>query len=158
MGKLPPGYKIRKATAKDLDVLVDHRKGMYMEMVKPTKRDLAVLERSYRRWAPRMMRRGLFHGYVVTNKGRPAASGCVWLREVQPSPGRPAGHVPYLLSMYTVPEFRRKGLASVIVEEAMAWAKKNGYPKIVLHASRTGRKVYSKLGWERTWEMEYRFA
>lgn len=158
MPGLPRGFRIRRATLKDLDTLVEHRRGMYIEMVKPTKEELAILEESYRKWAPEMMRRKLFHAYLVTTpEGRPAASGCVWLREVQPAPGRPSGYVPYLLSMYTSPEFRRKGLASVIVKEAMDWAKKNGYHKIVLHASRAGRKVYSKLGWERTWEMEYRF-
>ena len=65
--------------------------------------------------------------------------------------------VPYVLSVYTRPEFRRKGLASMIVEEAMGWAKRHGYYKIVLHASKTGRKVYSQLGWKRTWEMEFRY-
>ena len=124
MPRLPRGFRIRKATLRDLDVLVEHRKGMYKEMVKPTEKELAVLEKSYRKWAPEMMRRRLFHGYIVTtSKGEPAASGCVWLREVQPAPGRPSGYVPYLLSMYTRPEFRRKGLASVIVKEAMDWAQ-----------------------------------
>ncbi len=105
-----------------------------------------------------MMKRRLLHGYVVTTSGgRPAASGCVWLREMQPSPGHPHGMVPYVLSVYTRPEFRRKGLASMIVEEAMEWARKHGYYKVVLHASKTGRKVYSQLGWKRTWEMEFRY-
>jgi hypothetical protein len=40
------------------------------------------------------------------------------------------------------------------VKEAMKWAKRNGYSKMTLHASSAGRKVYTKLGWKRTWEME----
>lgn len=104
------------------------------------------------------MKAGLLHGYIVnTSRGRPAASGCVWLRETQPAPGRPATLTPYVLSMYTEPEFRRNGLASMIIEEATKWGRKKGYHKMVLHASKVGRKVYAKLGWERTWEMEYYF-
>ena len=153
-----PGFKIRRATSKDLELLVHHRHKMFEEMTRPTEEELRVQDESYRAWAKEMMERRLVHGYVVTTSRRlPAASGCVWLREIQPSPGHPHGMVPYVLSVYTLPEFRRKGLASMIVEEAMAWARKHGYHKIVLHASKTGRKVYSQLGWKRTWEMEFRY-
>lgn len=131
---------------------------MFKEMSRPTAEELSVHDASYRAWAKEMMRRRLLHCYIVENLGgKPAASGGVWLREMQPSPGHPHGMVPYVLSVYTSPEFRRKGLASMIVEEAMMWARKHGYYKIVLHASKTGRKVYSQLGWKRTWEMEFRY-
>jgi GNAT superfamily N-acetyltransferase len=154
-----PGFELRRATAEDLGLLVQHRHMMLEEMMKrPTKEELRVHDESYRLWAKEMMKRRLLHGYVVTTvRGKPAASGCVWLREVQPSPGHPHGMVPYVLSMYTQPEFRRKGLASMIIEEAMKWGRKHGHYKIILHASLTGRKVYSKLGWKRTWEMEFRY-
>jgi GNAT superfamily N-acetyltransferase len=153
-----PGFEIRRATAKDIELLTRHRHMMFEEMARPTEEELSAHDESYRLWARKMMKRRLMHGYVVTTvSGRPAASGCVWLRETQPSPGHPHGMVPYVLSMYTRPEFRRKGLASMIIEEAMEWAKRQGYYKMMLHASSTGRKVYSQLGWKRTWEMEFRY-
>lgn len=131
---------------------------MFEEMSDSTTGELQSLEESYGKWAKEMMRLGVFHGYIAkTARGKVAASGCLWLREQQPSPGRPAGLIPYLMSVYTVREYRRNGLASMIVKEAMEWARKRGYYKILLHASVKGRKVYTKLGWKRTWEMEYRF-
>ena len=148
-------FKIRKAAVKDMDVLAEHRQKMFDEVSaeKPDQGD--VRTEPYRAWAREMMRKRLYHGYIVsTDGGKVAASGCVWLRQVQPSRGRPASMVPYLISMYTVPRFRRRGLATIIIREAMAWAKKNGYGAMTLHASPAGRNVYSKLGWERTWEME----
>jgi GNAT superfamily N-acetyltransferase len=153
-----PGFRIRRVASKDIELLVQHRHMMFEEMVPSTEEELAVQDESYRIWVREMMERRLLHGYVVTSgRGRPAASGCIWLRQTQPSPGHPAGMVPYVLSVYTTPEFRRKGLASMIVTEAMEWGRRHGYHKIVLHASKTGRSVYSQLGWKRTWEMEYRF-
>ena len=153
-----PGFEIRRATAKDLELLVQHRHMMFEEMTRPLAGELSLHDESYRLWAKEMMKRRLMHGYVVTTVGgKPAASGCVWLREMQPSPGHPHGMVPYVLSMYTHPEFRRKGLASMIIEEAKEWGRKHGYYKMILHASLTGRKVYSRLGWKRTWEMEFRY-
>jgi GNAT superfamily N-acetyltransferase len=150
-----PGFKIRRATTKDLDVLVEHRQGMFEEMTGAGRGSVDMAGDAYRAWAKEMMRQRLYHCYLVTDgQGNVAASGCVWMRQVQPSRGRPASLVPYLVSMYTVPRFRRKGLASKIVKEAMKWAKRNGHNKMTLHASSAGRKVYTKLGWKRTWEME----
>jgi GNAT superfamily N-acetyltransferase len=151
-------FKIRRGNLKDMGLLVEHRHMMFQEMVNPTDEEFRLHDAAYKAWAKGMMRRKLLHFYIVeTNDGKPAASGGVWLREMQPSPGHPHGMVPYVLSVYTRPEFRRKGLASMIMEEAMKWGKENGYYKIVLHASLAGRKVYSKLGWKRTWEMEFRY-
>lgn len=152
------GFKIRRANSKDIGLLVQHRHRMFEEMISPTEEELRLHDEAYRAWARDMMKRKLLHAYILeTSDGRPAASGGVWLRETQPSPGHPYGMVPYVLSVYTRPEFRRKGLASMIMKEAMEWGRRHGYYKIVLHASRTGRKVYSQLGWKRTWEMEFRY-
>ena len=141
---------------RDIDLLVRHRRMMFVEMTRPSEEELRVLDESYRAWAKDLMRRKLLHGYIVTaGDGRPAASGCVWLREMQPSPGHPAGLIPYVMSMYTAPEFRRNGLATMIMREAMDWGRKNGYHRELLHASRAGRRVYPGLGWKRTWEMEF---
>jgi len=131
---------------------------MFEEMARPAEEELRAHDESYLAWAKEMMKKRRLHAYIVeTSDGRPAASGGVWLRETQPSPGHPHAMVPYVLSVYTRPEFRRNGLASMIMEEAMKWGKKHGHYKMVLHASVPGRKVYSKLGWKRTWEMEYRY-
>jgi GNAT superfamily N-acetyltransferase len=154
-----PKFEIRKARVGDIEALVQQRREMFAEMpgLHVTPEGATSASDSYRTWAREMMKKRLFHGYVVTTGRREwAASGCVWLREVQPSHSRPARLVPYVMSIYTVPRFRRNGLASLIVEEAMKWAKRKGYEKMTLHASTVGKKVYSKLGWERTWEMEVR--
>ena len=153
-----PSFKIRRANLKDLDILVEHRRAMFEEMAEMTPEERRGAANFYREWAKEMMKRKLFHGYIVeTGRGKVAASGCVWLRQVQPSRGRPATLIPYVLSMYTNPKFRRNGLASTIIKEAMSWSKKKGYARMTLHASVVGRKVYSKLGWKRTYEMEFRF-
>ena len=64
---------------------------------------------------------------------------------------------PYLFSMYTEPEFRRRGVASLIVRESVEWCKKNGFPSMRLHASKKGRALYRKYGFARAWEMEQWF-
>lgn len=145
---------VRAATPEDIDVLVHQRHMMFEHMRPVTPKEHRAGDRAYRLWALRQMKKGRFRGIFISDgNGRVAAGGCVWLRERQPSPSSAARLEPYLLSMYTEPEFRRKGLASVVVKEAMKWAKAKGYPRMRLHASELGRGVYEKLGWERSWEM-----
>lgn len=148
-------FRVRTARVADLDVLVHHRHMMFESMEHPTPEQQKVGDDSFREWAPAMMKKRLLRcRLVIDEKGEIAGGGCIWLRDVQPGPGRKARKVPYLLSMYTEPKFRRKGVAAMIVEDHMQWAKRHEYRKMTLHASETGRKVYSKLGWVRTWEME----
>jgi GNAT superfamily N-acetyltransferase len=149
-------FKLRLATLADLEALVHQRHMMFEDMRHRSVKEHRVGDDSYRRWAPLMMKRRLLRCYVVINsRSEIVAGGCLWLRDVQPGPGHAADKVPYLLSMYTEPAFRRKGLATMIVKECMEWARAKGYRGLTLHASKKGRKVYSELGWERTWEMRY---
>jgi len=148
------GYTLRVATEEDLDTLVEHRRRMFEEMRHPTERELDAADRTYRAWARKRLRSGQLRCLLVSDRsGKVVAGGCVWLRDVQPAPGRPGGRMPYLMYMYTEPGSRRKGLASLIVKQSMEWARSQGYARMTLHASEVGREVYSKLGWERSWEM-----
>jgi GNAT superfamily N-acetyltransferase len=151
-------FRVRRATTRDLDVLVHQRHVMFEEMRPRTAREHRIGDASYRSWAASNMKKGKLRCFLALSEdGRPAAGGCVWLRPRQPAPGRKADFEPYLLSMYTEPEFRRLGLASMIVGEAEKWVKGKGYRRMSLHASPDGRKVYPKLGWKRTWEMAAEF-
>ncbi|TMA05419.1 MAG: GNAT family N-acetyltransferase [Methanobacteriota archaeon] len=85
--------------------------------------------------------------------GVPVASGCAWIMDVQPHPGRPGTDVVYLLSMFTEPGHRGEGHATRIVRAAMRWAKVRGISLMVLHASEFGESIYRRLGFERTREM-----
>jgi len=148
------GFKVAKATGKDVEVLVRQRHMMFEEMRHPSKEEHRVGDETYRSWARAKLRSGELLGLLVMSPdGRVVAGGCVWLREVQPAPGRTSGVMPYLMSMYTEPEFRRRGLATLVVGKAMDWARMGGYDRMTLHASEPGKEVYSRLGWERSWEM-----
>ena len=106
------GFKIRLATLDDIDVLVSQRHRMFEEMRHRSEEEHAVGDKAYRKWAADNMREGTLVCFLAeTVRGRPVAGGCVWLREEQPHPGFSGGGTPYLLSMYTEPDFRGRGLA-----------------------------------------------
>ena len=148
---------MKVATAKDISILVRHRRGMFEDIGPHTAKEYRVADSDYRRWALLKMRRRLLRCYIVANnKGMVAGSGAIWLREVQPAPGRHVKLMPYLLSMFTEPAFRRKGVATLIIREAERWARGEGYSQMTLHSSKKARRLYKALGWERTREMRIR--
>ena len=150
-------FRTRRASLKDLELLVQHRRGMWSDMKVGESPELDVADRAYRIWARQRLKNGSLLGWIVEDgRGCVAGSGCLWLRPVQPFPGSTGPVEPYLLSMYTHPGFRHQGVASLVVKSAADWCKRGEYPLMRLHASRMGRDLYKQLGFERSWEMRLR--
>lgn len=153
-----PALRLRRADRSDLATLVAHRRAMWRDIGGNSDTALNAEARAYRRWLQRMVGERRLIGWVAeTEAGTPVASGCLWFAESQPRPREPQLFRPYLLSMYTEPEFRGRGVASSIVRAAVDLARQRGFGRITLHASEQGRPVYAKLGFERTWEMRQLF-
>jgi GNAT superfamily N-acetyltransferase len=142
---------------------------MWRDLGVKEKRELDRADKVYERWARSRMKNETLHGWIAESGGRVLGGGCLWLQSVQPRPmsnvwpqplrgkaGPDLMLVPYLLSMYTEPGSRGLGVASGVVGMAVEWCRTNGYPQLRLHASKMGRKVYLKHGFERTWEMRRR--
>jgi GNAT superfamily N-acetyltransferase len=152
-------FLIREATWRDLDILVHQRRGMWQDIGIEDRSSLDEADRAYRKWAKAKLRSGGLVGWIVeTPEHTIAGSGCLWLRPEQPRPRLSRLVEPYLLSMFTEPEFRRQGVGSALVKEAVKWCKRNGYPRVLLHASKKGRKLYRQYGFARTWEMRLHLA
>ena len=149
--------RVRKASLKDLDTLVRHRRGMWVDIARFTPEELDAGDRVYRRWVRPRLRSGRLVGFIVEDaQGRAVASGCVWLMPRQPRPSWNGPSVPYLMSMYTEPALRGKGCATRIVREAIRWARAHGYDAMTLHASDYGEAIYRREGFGRTMEMRLR--
>jgi len=147
-------WRLRRASGSDWKVLVDHRHRMFAELGGRTPRQLAVHDGLYkRRMLPRLNSGELVELLIEAPGTGVVASGGIWFRPEQPRPEAAQLDIPYLLSMYTEPEFRGQGLAGRIVREAVRICRAQGYGRVVLHAAPPGRRLYRRAGFERTWEM-----
>jgi GNAT superfamily N-acetyltransferase len=116
--------------------------------------EIAALESKTRSWIDERLANRRLVGFVAkTLDGRVAGSGCLWIRDVQPRPTSSRLETPYLLSMYTEKEFRKKGVARKIVQFALTWCREQGYDRVLLHASEEGKPLYESLGFKPTSEM-----
>ena len=51
-----------------------------------------------------------------------------------------------ILNMYTLPEYRRQGISSMILQQLLVEAKKMGISKLALHCTKAGEPLYRKFG------------
>lgn len=149
-----PRARLRRATLRDLDVLVCHRRGMWVDIGDHTERELDAADRVYRRWARVQLMGGRYAAFIVDGPdGSAVASGCVWIMESHPRPGWPGTKQAYLLSMYTEPPHRGKGYGTRIVREALRFSRGRGIQRMTLHAAPKGAPIYAREGFQRTHEM-----
>jgi len=147
-------FNIQYATLKDTKLLVKHRLNMWHDIhPEPTASATGTEDRT-RNWIKEKLSSGKLIGFIAkTEEGQVAGSGCIWIREQPPLPFSPFIEVPYLMSLYTEKEFRRKGVARLIVKTAISWCKARGYDRVNLDASETGKSLYETLGFKPGYSM-----
>ena len=88
----------------------------------------------------------------------------VQLRRVLPHPvGEPGGEIAIaegrhaiVINVFTEPDWRRRGLATLLMKQIIGWARAERLNRLVLHASDEGRAVYERLGFIQTNEMRFK--
>ncbi len=151
-------FTITLAGPDDVELLVSHRLNMWRDIHPELGSKVDKSEGLTRTWIRKRIADGRLIGFIATTEGgRVAGSGCVWIREEQPRPTNPGNEFPYLMSMYTEPPFRRKGVARLILKRALKWSEDNGYERMIPHASEQGRPLYEAFGFEPTTEMRLKF-
>jgi len=141
-------FSIQHATPKETDLLVKHRMSMWRDIL-PELMVVTGTEERTLEWIREKLSLGKLIGFIAkTQVGQVAGSGCVWIREQAPLPMTPFLEAPYLLSLYTEKEFRRRGVARLIAETAIAWCRAHAYNRVSLDASEAGKPLYETLGFK----------
>ena len=110
---------------------------------------------------------GKYIGWLASPHDQPekiVAGAGVAVREVVPHPMPDAkgkinivgGRQVIIQNVYTEPEWRRRGLAALLIKRILDWTREQGIDSVVLHASDAGRAVYERLGFIQTNEMRFR--
>lgn len=165
--KMLKGFEIRLATVADAEIIARHRARMFQDMgLVPDH-----LFESYRIQCEARLREQLVSGEYIGWLAHPIAlpdkvvAGVgVQLRRVLPHPvGEPGGEIAIaegrhaiVINVFTEPVWRRRGLATCLMERIIDWARAERLDRLVLHASDEGRVVYERLGFIQTNEMRFK--
>lgn len=139
--------KIRLASASDAELLTDLRLQMRRERETA---ELKISEEAFRQYNldyfSKFIADGLYVGVIAEIDGEVAATGGICFHNHPPSYSVPNGRSACLLNMYTLPEFRGRGLAGKIVAMLVEEARKADCCQVFLNASVMGKGVYQKFG------------
>ncbi len=84
--------------------------------------------------------------YLVYDGESFVGAGGVSFYQVMPTYHNPSGRKAYIMNMYTVPEYRRKGIAYCTLDLLVKEAQEQDVSQISLEATEAGRPLYEKYG------------
>ncbi|MFX1250041.1 MAG: GNAT family N-acetyltransferase [Promethearchaeota archaeon] len=137
---------IRKATLEDLDELVKLRLALLCEMVELDENYKAKLAESIQEYFVTKIPKNEFYAWVAENDGQIIASSGLVFHQKPPIHGNLTGREAYIMNMYTLPNWRNKGIATKLLNEVLKFVKEKNLIRIRLHATDAGRKIYEKAG------------
>ena len=139
----------RKATEQDIGILCRIRKQQLIdEGISPSIDIDAELERYF---TDKLKDGSLIEWLLVDNETVIATAAIVFM-EFPPTYTNKSGIKGYITNMYTAPEYRGQGIATSMLDRLIAEARQRSVHKIWLGASRLGRPVYRKFGFNESSE------
>lgn len=65
------------------------------------------------------------------------------------------GRHAIILNVFTEPQWRRRGVAALLMNEIVRWAQNEKLDQLVLHSSPEARSLYERMGFNATNEMRF---
>ncbi len=163
---MPNQFHVRFATPADADIIGTHRARMFYDMGDIPDHLFDEFQARSREHLQRMLKSGEYIGWLASpahSLGKIIAGAGVQLRQVSPHPstgpngerGIAEGRHAIIINVFTEPEWRRRGVAALLMQYIIDWSRNEKLDRLVLHASDEGRALYEKLGFVQTSEMKF---
>ena len=133
----------KRLTEKDLDIFIDKRIHQLREEGAKEEIDVVPALKDYYQ---RHMAEGTFVSWIALDGNTMIGTSGMSFVEKPPYFGCPSGKIGLLSSMYTDPDYRRKGIAKELLSRVIKDAKEYGCGTIQITASEMGVKLYTDFG------------
>ena len=149
----------RKATVDDIETLANLRSYFLMEYEGFDSEELRVkVEEAVTSYLRKAMPLNEFASWVAVDGEKIVGTSGLSFSVMPPISTSLEGKAAYVMNMYTLPEYRRQGLAQKLFELIVNEAKERGYNRVTLNASDMGKPLYKKFGFiDVKGDMEYYF-
>lgn len=138
-----------KATQNDIQTLVDNRILFAIELGGEQSQEVIdAMKEQTTDYFTKAIAENTCISFIAKCNGEVAGIGSVLIREQPGNFKNPSGKWGYIMNMYTVPKFRRKGICKGILNALTEDAKKSGIIAFELHATKEGELVYTQNGFE----------
>jgi GNAT superfamily N-acetyltransferase len=137
----------RLASAGDVPLLIDLRVEFLTEHWGAQERSVEErLRQELHSYFMREVSSGDYLAWLAFEEDRIAGTGGMKISQRPGSFRFPDGRSAYIMNMYTLPAFRRQGIAQKIMEKLMQSGRELGIRYFDLHATEEGEPLYLKNG------------
>jgi GNAT superfamily N-acetyltransferase len=149
---------IRRAGIVDIGALTRLRLDLFRELDEISgQEDTSLLDEATRRYFAEMLLKEEFVAWIAEAEDEIIGTSALVFFRRPPYQGNLAGIEAYVLNIFTVPEWRGKGIATALVNEILAFVRTTEAKRVWLHASSFGKHIYELAGFDSTTsEMELR--
>jgi GNAT superfamily N-acetyltransferase len=138
---------IRRATLDDVAVLARMRVALFRDMGElHAGEESGPLMQAMRDYLTAELPAGRFLAWLALDDAEPIGCGGLVFVQKPPSPGNLTGREAYLMNMYTVPEWRGRGIATQLMATILDCVRESGVTSVRLHATEQGRAIYERAG------------
>jgi GNAT superfamily N-acetyltransferase len=155
-------FRIRRATAQDAGIVAWHRARMFQDMGDVSDDAFEILRAKARARLKEWLDSGDYVGWLATPADQPemvVGGAGVQLQPILPRPVNASavgeGRQGTIVNVFTEPQWRRRGIAGLLMKEIITWSKDEHLDRLLLHASDEGRSVYERLGFIAGNEMRF---
>jgi GNAT superfamily N-acetyltransferase len=158
-------FRIRLATSADTDIIAHHRAQMFQDMGDIPPELFESFRSRSRDKIQRMLESSEYVGWLASpgNDDKIVGGAGVQLRDVMPHPATDAdgkaaiaeGRHAIIINVFTEPEWRRRGLAALLIRRIIDWSRAERLDRLILHAAEDARPLYQRLGFVATNEMKF---
>ena len=155
-------FQIRRATARDADIIAWHRARMFQDMGDVSGDAFEILRANARSRLEEWIDKANYIGWLAAPADEPemiVAGAGVQLQPILPRPLDVStigeGRQGTIVNVFTEPQWRRRGIAGLLIKEIITWSKNEQIDRLVLHASDEGRSIYERLGFTESNEMRF---
>ncbi len=137
----------RKATLQDKDELVKLRIEFVKEAQKVTESDKDnQLTQALQKYFQTTITDGSFVSWLAIKDDKIVGTSGICFYYLPASYKNLTGKTAYIMNMYTLPDYRGRGIANKLFQNIVNEAKNRGCARITLNATDMGRPIYSKYG------------
>lgn len=145
--------KIVRASEKDIPIIVEMKMKMFQELNSITLLQDHAQNKIKQVYKSLYQEDKLCH-FMIYEEGEIVAIGGAVIKEDIPFCFFKTPYYGYVLDVYCVPEKRRNGYATEIMNYTLKWLEEKEVHNIKLKPSTIGRKLYEKLDFQISDEME----
>ncbi|MCP4763240.1 MAG: GNAT family N-acetyltransferase [archaeon] len=145
-------FSPRLATLNDIEELINLRIIFLREAEEINEeiisKKLEKLKNSIRYYFQDKISSGDFISWIMINNDEIIATSGMYFRVAPPNFSNLSGKEAYIMNIYTNPKWRKKGIATSLLNKNIDDAIGRGIEKIFLHTTEYGKSIYLKRGFQ----------